>query len=258
MAVNRLASPYSSAVRIAMFVLCTAAVGWAFYVLPFDWGQSGIERVAQHILYGEPFKTGAMDALTPARAAVRDDKWDRPSVFRSLAVIRLRILEEAISSSDQSSIDRLMGRLYFAVLTSLRNSPAAPFEWSVLFWLMNTRNGLSAGHLKYLAMSYATGQNEGWVALKRNRLALAVFSRLSPTLQGDAVKEFARLVSSDFISEAADILVGPGWQIRDRLLGALKNVDIIHRQNFARSIYKLGYDASVPGVDPMEFRPWQR
>jgi hypothetical protein len=106
-------------------------------------------------------------------------------------------------------------------------------------------------------MSYSLGPNEGWIAVRRNRLALALFAVLTPDLQNKAVLEFAHLVDSGFVPEAADILTGPGWPVRERLLSRLAHVDELYREQFAKAVYQLGYDVSVPGVKPFGFRPWR-
>jgi len=60
---------------------------------------------------------------------------------------------------------------------------------------------------------------------------------LSPDIAENAVKEFVRLVGSRFFAEAADILAGPGWPIRDILLSGLGGVDQVDRQIFAEIVY---------------------
>ena len=202
MAADRVARSCSFAVRTVTCALGAVAAIWALYVFPIDWQQAGIARVAAHIIDGEAFKEGALSTLAPAHDVVRNEKWDRPSALRNIAIIRLRTLEEAISKGDQKSIDGLMQTLHAAISESLANSPADPFLWSVLFWLENAGYGFSKAHLKYLRMSYATGPNEGWVAIKRNRLALAIFPELTPQLKEDAIAEFSRLVDSAYFSQA--------------------------------------------------------
>jgi hypothetical protein len=252
---------FSESVREAVLriIVCSlggVAVAWALYVFPIFWLQSGIKQTAKHIIAGDSFKTTVLYSVDATLTSIKTDKWDRPSVFGSAALIRLRLLEQAIADDDRKAIDGRMVELQTGIRKSLANSPAAPFLWLVLFWLENSQNGFARDHLKYLRASYLTGPNEGWIAMKRNRVALAIFSQLPPDLAECVIHEFARLVGSLFIDEAADILVGPGWPIHNRLLLALKDVTLINRQFFAKTVYRLGYDVSVPGVAPEAFRPW--
>jgi hypothetical protein len=244
---------------IARTVLCCfgfVAIMWGISTLPTMWRQSVAINTAKHIIQGDTFKDGALDALRPAIAGVSDDKWSHPSALSSVAIINLRYFEEAMGGADQGQIDPKMIGLDKAVRESLANTPSDPFLWLVLFWLENTHNGFSRGNLKYLRMSYLLGPSEGWIAVRRNRLAVAIFSQLPPDIAENSVAEFARLVDSNFFSEAADILTGPGWPVRDRLLAGLKDVTDVNREIFAKTVYRLGYDVSVPGVDRQDFRPW--
>jgi hypothetical protein len=242
--------------RAALCCFGFTAMLWGTSTLPTMLRQAVAVNTAKHIIQGDTFKDGALDALRPAIAAVSDDKWSHPSALSSVAIINLRYLEEAMAAADQGEIDPKMVSLDKAVRESLANTPADPFLWLVLFWLENTHNGFSRDNLKYLRMSYQLGPSEGWVAVRRNRLAVAIFSQLPPDMAGDVVGEFSRLVESNFYAEAADILTGPGWPVRDRLLAGLKDVTDVDREIFAKTVYRLGYDVSVPGVDRQDFRPW--
>lgn len=238
-------------------LLGASAVVWGAYTFPIDWAQAGIIKTAVHIIAGDAFKPGALDEINASLDIVPQGEWQHPSVRSSIAILRLRALEQAMSNGNNQFIDRDMALLDASIRASLGTSPTDPYLWLVLFWLANTKDGFSPGHLNYLAMSYRTGPNEGWVAIKRNRLALALFNQLPPALQQETVTEFSRLVDSNFLQIAADNLIGPGWPIRDRLLAALSTIDIVSREQFAKLVYRMGYDISVPGVERPEFRPWQ-
>lgn len=122
------------------------------------------------------------------------------------------------------------------------------FFSSSCFWLENTRNGFSADNFKYLRMPYELGPNEGWVSLKRNGLALALFEQLPPDVADMATDEFVRLLNNGFNREAVAIFTGPGWRIRNLLFPKLKKVGEGQREAFARTLYNDGYDVDVPGV----------
>lgn len=256
MAAGQTKAAVGFASRIFVCGLGIATIAWGGYAFPVFWRQSGIEQTAAHIIAGDPYKANVLSALAPQLDAIEVDSWGRTSALRNSAVIRLRILENAIADGDQNLVDRQMIKLHEAIDESLANTPADPFLWFVLFWLENTQNGYSADHLKYLRMSYSLGPNEGWIGVKRNRFALAIFSQLPADLAENAKGEFVRLVDSRFFSVMADILVGPGWEIRGILLTGLKDAAEVNRELFAKTVYKLGYDISVPGVERPDQRPW--
>jgi hypothetical protein len=244
------------ATRIAIGGFGCLAVAWAIFSFPIFWHQTAIEKIKRQIIVGDSFKTAALGLIRPAFVEFGNDKWSRPSVLSVAAVIDLRLLEQAVADSDQKNVDSLMSETNGLIRKSLANTPADAFLWAVLFWLEDTQYGFERERLKYLQMSYLLGPNEGWIAVRRNRLALAFFSALPPDVAANAVSEFARLVGSNFFAEAANILEGPGWPIRDTLLSGLKDVDEPNRQSFAKIVYKLGLDVLVPGIERPDWRPW--
>ena len=105
------------------------------------------------------------------------------------------------------------------IRSSLSCAPADPFLWLALYSVEVTENGFKPDYLKYLRLSYRLGPQEGWIALKRNPLAFAVFQQLPPDLGENAVNEFvAMLLESRFIDQAAEILIGPAWPERELIL----------------------------------------
>jgi hypothetical protein len=127
----------------------------------------------------------------------------------------------------------------------------------VMAWLDGATTGLRPVQLEYLRLSYRLGPNEGWVAARRNRLALAIFERLPPDLAEAAVSEFARLVDGWVYPDSIALFTGPGWPIHDRLLASLKDVGELQREAFAKALYTQGYDVAVPGITAPEARPWR-
>jgi hypothetical protein len=246
----------SIVVRSLVGGLATLAITWAIFVVPVFWRQFPVETIARRIIAEDSFNAESLASVKSSYSDLSRLEGGRPSVLSAAAAIDLRLLEQAIARSDLRNLDSLMNETERAIQQSLASSPADPFLWTVLFWLENSRNGFSAAHLDYLRMSYLVGPNEGWVGIKRNRFALAIFPSLTPWLAEKAVKEFSLLVGSNYFDAAADILEGQGWPIRDLLLSGLKGVDDISRQEFAKVIYRRGLDLSVPGVDRPEWRPW--
>ena len=244
------------AARTFGLVLGTVGIVWAVTTFPMFREQAPIKRIASRVIASEAFKMDVLAQTIAATKATEQVGYCRPDAVRSAAIIRLRLVEETFRSGLVESIDAQMNTLAEVVRGSLSCAPADPFLWFVLHWLENTRGGFDQKNFKYLRMSYMLGPNEGWIAIKRNRFALALFKYLPPDLADLAIGEFAHLLESGFNDELVGIFTGPGWPIRDRLLQGLKNVSKIHREGFSKALYWQGYDVDVPGVQRPDHRWW--
>jgi len=247
---------HSITTRILIILFGATAMFWGASVLPQLWRYAALERIANHIIAGEPFKTKALAELAPVAEAVEEERLCNPDRVRAAAIVRLRLFEAALAGDDEEAIDPRIESLQGSTRRALSCLPSDSFLWVVLYWVDVNRNGYRPEDLEYLRMSYTLGANEGWVALKRNRLALAIFDQLPWKVGEMAVAEFANLLNSGFEAEVADILIGPGWKVRDRLLIKLKDVRESYRRDFAKALYHGGYDVTVPGIKLPDPRPW--
>ncbi len=243
-------------IRVMTAVLGLVAVAWGGANFSTFWRQSSLERAATAVINREAFKTDALDGLIPALADIENERYCRPSALHSAAVIRLRLAETALIGGKRSIMDERLDAADRSIRKSLDCSPRDAFLWMALAWVEDFRSGFQPEQLTYLRLSYATGPNEGWVAARRNRLALSMFARLSPDLADRAVVEFDRLLDSWIYWDAIAIFEGPGWPIHDRLLASLKDVGLRQRQAFADALYAQGYDVVIPGVEARKPRPW--
>jgi hypothetical protein len=243
-------------VRLFIGLLGGSAIIWGIATLPVFWRQESLERVAHRIVDRDVFKPHALEALLPEVESVSQAKACQPGALRSAAIIRMRLAEEAMAEGERQVIDERLTSLQAVVRRSLTCMPADPFLWMVLAWVEGARDGFRAEQLNYLRLSYALGPNEGWIAARRNRLALAIFERLPSDLADAAISEFAHMVDSWLYDETLAIFVGPGWAVRDRLLASLEKVGQLQREAFAKSLYAQGYDVKVPGVTLRDPRPW--
>ncbi len=244
------------AVRLFGLGLGGAAVAWGWLVLADFWRDSGLERMAVRIENREMFKPEVIEALLPAAAAAETAEPCRPEALHAAAVVRLRLAETAILAAERAAIDGRLADFETSARRALACTPADPFLWAALAWVDRTRNGFKPQQLAFLRLSYETGPHEGWVAARRNRLALAIYERLPADLADAAMSEFAGMLASGFESDAFDNLTGPGWPIRERLLAATANVPRFWRELLAKDLYRHGYDVDVPGIPRPEARPW--
>jgi hypothetical protein len=239
----------TAVVRLPIAAVALGAIAWAAFAFPKFWSEAVFVQIAPHVLAGEAYKPGILDSLV-ARPEIYVPAV-RPSALSKIAVIHLRRAEETIASG-APDIDPRLDVLRQAVDESLASAPGDSFLWLVLFWLDNTRYGFSPEHLADLQMSYSLGPNEAWIAAGRNRLALALFPALPADLAESTIGEFVGLVRSGLYRQAADIVAGPGWPIRNVLLARLKDFKEPDRRYFAKLLEARNIDdaSSLLGVAP--------
>jgi hypothetical protein len=245
------------AARVFLITIGTSAILWTCDVLPLFWREATLENAASRVIRGDAFKAEIVRDLIPEIERPEASDYCHAKALHNAAIVRLRLLEIAIASGEREDLDRNFALLRSASLKSLACSPANAFLWNVLYWVDTSTRGFNANALGFLRMSYEVGGHEGWVALKRNRLAMAIYEQLPAETANLAAEEFANLLESGYIQETASILEGPGWANRDVLLRAIARVSSQKRQLFASAVYRDGYDLSVPGAMLPESRPWR-
>ncbi|UWU67628.1 hypothetical protein [Bradyrhizobium sp. NC92] len=242
--------------RVLFGSLGLAAALWAFVALPSFRAGAPILEMALRIVTDDRYKLGKLgDALLRTQPQFGPALLQAP-LAEAEAIIRVRRFEEALALGDSDATDREAQHAQESLRISLFLNPSTSYLWLMLYSLENTRGGFDPKSLTFLTQSYATGPLEGWVALRRNRLALAVFPSLSEAVQEKAVFEFANMVDSDLTDAAAVNLMGVGWAQRDRLLASLSKAELISREVIARKLWREGVKIAVPGVESDE-RLWR-
>jgi hypothetical protein len=240
----------NTAARLFLATVGAMAIAWALAVFPVFWSEIVIIDVARAVMAGDVFKPEILGAVE-ARTETNNLSMRRSSVLGKAAVIRLRQAEDAMRVGNPELIDQKLASLDRIVDQALRNAPNDSFLWLANFWLDTTRNGLGPESLRFLRMSYELGPHEGWIAVKRDRIALAAFPALPSDLSELAISEFVGLVRWGLVSEAAEIAGGPGLPLRSILFPRLAELTIDERRRFAGVWYQRELDdVQVPGVNP--------
>lgn len=232
----------------ATFGICS--IVWAISSIPVYRAEAAFANSAQHILLGENFNTEQLNRLrhqldtTPASSL-------RSLALNNVAIIRLRLAENDLAAGNrQLAASGLEEDLETAVTAALAGTPTNSFLWLTAYWLQNLRAGTPDGGLKFLRMSYLSGPNEAWIAVKRNPLALSIFPSLPDEIAGHVLAEFTGLVRSGFYLDAASILAGSGPAVREKLLSRLVDLQEADRRAFAKVLESKNLDgAIVPGVE---------
>jgi hypothetical protein len=233
-----------------------AAMAWAANVLPVFWRQASVERIAGRITDYDKFNADSLQSFLPTIDVEEQSPYCRPELLHGASLVRMRLAEDAMAAGDRKAIDGRLAALQSTIERSLACAPTDAFLWVALAWLSDTTEGFRPEQLQYLRLSYQLGPNEGWIAARRNRVALSMFGRLPPDLADDAISEFAHMVDSWIYTDTIAILTGPGWPIHDRLLASLKDVGRQQREALAKALYERGYNVAVPGVAARNPRPW--
>jgi hypothetical protein len=242
-----LSANYIHAARIIFILFGSIGALWGIIDLPVSWRVSSTEHIAERIIAGDQYRTEFIARQISSAKKVGTLGYCRPIEVRSAAIIELRSVEMTVSPSDNSG-ERL-NALSELVTNALFCEPADSFMWLALYRVENAKNRFSQVSLQYLRMSYLLGPNEGWIALRRNRIAFAAFNQLPSDIAKEAINEFIGLVKTGLYGVAADILTGPAWSARDVILPHLMQVNERDRKAFADALYQRGYDVNVPGVD---------
>jgi hypothetical protein len=229
------------------------AILWGALTYPKAAAQITVAGVSNRILRGEQYRSVTYDDIISRFSSYEDGCHPK---LTSVAVVRLARLERATAEGERNLIDLDADELRIAIRRSLACFPSDPYLWTVLYWLENTVSGFSADNFMLLRLSYRLGPNEGWIILRRNRLALALYEQLPPDLAGRSLVEFAGLVRSRFYEEAVDIFVSAGAPPRDKLISRLAELDELDRRAFGKVLLDRGYSYAIPGLDRREPRPW--
>lgn len=243
--------------QAAAVVFGGLACSWGALVLPEAWNSAPIERMGAQIIDGAPYNTETLRRVVPRVEDIERSSSSRPSALHAAMLVRLRLLEDAIASGERRAINVRAADTRHSIDRLLQAAPTDAFAWLILFWVENLAKGFDPAHLKFLELSYRLGANEGWIAIHRSRLALGMLDILPPDLAAHAVAEFVSLVDSGFYKDAAAILMGPGWEVRDKILPKLDGASAINRQLLDRYMMRQGVAVNVPGVSRQPDRPWR-
>jgi hypothetical protein len=243
--------------RIVLCFLGFGAVSWSLSAFGPLSSASSLDQVSQRILQTEPFQLPLLRAVAKEADAASLDQRDRPETLREIAIVNERLLEQDIFEARRTAIDPQLEVTRKAIERALSAAPSDSFLWLMLYWVRTARAGFSESNLPLLRMSYLTGPNEGWVAIRRNRFTFIAAPFLPPDLLDRSQTEFVTMLASGFVDETADVFVGPAWTQRDLLLVRIENLPVNVKQRFARRVYDLGYDVSVPGIARFGDRPWR-
>ena len=236
------------------FGLC--AIAWATSALATFGREGTLVGVAQHLFSGERYRIERLNEALQDVKQMPLSQW-RSTALSSMAMIRLPLAEAVLNAGKADDVARALDDLDTVTAAALDGNPTSGFLWLTEYWLRNARKANRGEDLQLLRMSYSRAPNEGWIAVMRNPQALGAFAVLPDDLQERALSEFVGLVRSGFYQDAANILAGPGWAVRDKLLTRLAPLGEVERRRFSRALESKNLEGVVvPGTDARPSRPF--
>jgi hypothetical protein len=246
----------SVGLRLLVSAMGLGTIAWGAILLPYFWDEPARNRVTAEIVQGHTFARQTL--LNEAERASSASAFCDPARVHDAVILRLATLQQAITISDQSYLGAAYGRLYDATRAALGCSPADGFAWLTLFWLEVSKHGYQPQYGQYLRLSYKLAPYEGWIALWRSKLAIAILDQLPDDLAAQALREFSALVETERLyPESLEIFASAPSTIQTRLAEQLKTAKPTARQVFARMLYDRGSDVTIPGANGTPSRPWR-
>ncbi|GMO29894.1 hypothetical protein TM239_17070 [Bradyrhizobium sp. TM239] len=205
------------------------------------------------ILANERFKRSVLVSVSAELEAWQSLAVHNASLERAKALMGLSPFD--IDSTRQTEHEFDASRA--GVRAALGLNPMDSYLWLRLYFSGMLHSGVDNVNIRLLRQSYGTGPLESWIALGRNRMALAAFPMLDDKMQDCVLSEFAHLVDSGFIDAAAASVTGAGWAYRAQLMDSLRRVDLIEREALARRLARDGIPITVPDIG-IDERPWRQ
>ncbi|MCK1328237.1 hypothetical protein IVB57_07490 [Bradyrhizobium sp. CW9] len=239
-------------------LLATGLAGllWAAAAIPSFSEMALVGDAVARIIVDDRFKPGALADTLARIKTERGIGPSQPELLRARALIQLRLAEEAMARQSSEEADRRIAVALQDVRSAIADEPGDSFLWLMLYSVETNRSGFDPQYIRYLGQSYVAGPHEGWISLRRNRLALGVFEMLDEKNRLAAILEFEEMVDADFIENAALNMIGVGWKHREQLLAALGKADIVSRQSLNKRLAADGIKLPIPGI-PLDERPWR-
>jgi hypothetical protein len=246
---------------LARALLCSAGIGavaWGGFVFPVFWQQIRLDQMASEYVEGrtQPMQS-LLDETRRTEAAERASLCN-PLTLHDIVILRLAIVEEAMQQRNIHLISSTYSPIDDAIKESLACAPTDSAAWLILFWQeLTKRRAAQTDMMNYLRLSYTLGPNEGWIALWRNRLAIAMFEQLPDDLKDDALREFVGLVDTERLyPETIQIFGEAPPPVQALILRRFEQTAPIPRQIFATALHEKGLGQGIPKAWIADTKAW--
>jgi hypothetical protein len=252
-----LAGLHRAVLQVGFAALGVCSAIWAAYTLPGAVLVTRARDVAELVTANAPFKQGALQDVEHELGAAPAQLMATNFVAaRAYAIVTLQLAQQSEARDRSDQVESAYALAEHRIRAALRLGPTDSYLWSAAYSVRTARAEFKPSDRRLLAQSYATGPHEGWVAVTRNRLALAAYPMLDDRTKELAITEFAEMIGSGMIEEALPNLLGVDEALRARLLASLTTAPLPMRQALARHIQREGVRVDVPGVQ-LDERSWR-
>lgn len=251
-------SPFfrSAVLRVSLSLFGLSSALWSLTASPSFWQMMPARDAAARIVADERFKPHSLKEMLLHIESAPPPFVRQAGLLSATALISLLAQEDTLRRKAPEEADREADAARRRLTDALGVNPTNSYLWFMLYSVDLARIGAEPSTVAYLERSYALGPHEGWIARRRNRLALAALPMLTEFAQLAAISEYEEMVDADFIEEAALNLLGVGWPYRARLIAALVSADIVSKTLLYRRIEIEGIKLAIPGIS-IDERPWR-
>jgi hypothetical protein len=183
-------------------VISCAAFAWCVYLLPKS---EDIDKFLY--LKDQLLRSDIYEPTQTKRTYIELESVDlgncEAEAQTSLLLLQLHLVENSLRTGAAAQFDEQLYDLTAHVSRALSCTPRLSYLWLLCFWSRTLSGLLDQRSIEILAMSYETGPNEGWIAIRRNALAMAIVPLAPDQLAQRIIKEFGLLVRDGFLPEAA-------------------------------------------------------
>jgi hypothetical protein len=178
------------------------AFAWSIHVLPRSEHIDQLAYLKDQLLRSEIYEPESTKRLYEELQNAYLGECE-PDSQMSLILMSLRVAENALRTGAATDFDLKLDDLTTSIRVALGCAPRSSYLWLLSFWTETLSGRLGPKSLEMLAMSYETGPNEGWIAIRRNSTAIPVVPIASDPLRQRIIREFGLLVRDGFLREAA-------------------------------------------------------
>jgi len=227
---NILRAPQALSIAISC-----AAFAWCVYLLPKS------EDIDKFLYLKDQLLRS--DVYEPAQAKLTYDELESVGLGNceadaqtALLLLQLHLAENSLRTGAAAQFDEQLNDLTVHVSRALSCAPRLSYLWLLYFWSQTLSGLLDKRSIEILAMSYETGPNEGWIAIRRNASAMAVVPLAPDQLAKRIIKEFGLLVRDGFLREAAASYSVAAFPVRSALQTELFRLNNFRQTEFWKAV----------------------
>lgn len=196
-----------------------------------------IGQIVPRTLRGDTITLYSLKAAVSDAAEVSD--FCAAATASKFIIARLSLLENVRLQSKEEEAIFEAGQLASDNHRALTCEPTQSFQWLLQSWIAEMTRDVDSSTWQSLAMSYETGRYEGWIAVRRSRIALADFDAAPERLRDSMIREFKVLLDFNFFDDGVHLYESASAAGKERLDEAVAALGISKQQSFKRHLDEL-------------------